>query len=80
MDEIRFIKVKGILKLLLIKKNNFTIQQYELDLLKELQSLLSIVNNTQNTRLECRCELKKTTLEIEIKTNQCLDCGLPLLV
>lgn len=75
-----FIKVRTILKLLLIKKNNLTVQEYELGLLEELQALLSLANNTHNAGLECKCETNQTTLETEIAINQCLECGLPLCV
>lgn len=77
-----FKKVKEILELLLIKKNNFIIQKEEQELLNEIQVLLVLANssNSIEINLECKCELDSHTIEKEVEINQCLDCGLPLSI
>jgi hypothetical protein len=76
----KFNKVKEILELLLVKKNNFIIEKEEQELLNELQVLLALANssNSIEDNLECNCELDSDTIEEEVEINQCLDCGLPL--
>ena len=78
----KFIKVKEILELLLMKKNNFIIEKEEQELLNELQILLTQTNssNSIEVNLECKCELDRNTIEEEVEINQCLDCGLPLSI
>lgn len=78
----KFRKVKEILELLLVKKNNFIIEKEEQELLNELQVLLLLVNssNSIEVTLECNCELDSDTIEEEVELNQCLDCGLPLSI
>lgn len=78
----KFIKVKEILELLLVKKNNFIIEKEEQELLNELQVLLLLANssNTFEVNLECKCELDSDTIEEEVEINQCLYCGLPLSI
>lgn len=78
----KFRKVKEILELLLVKKNNFIIEKEEQELLNELQILLALANNSNSieVNLECNCELDNNTIEEEVEINQCLDCGLPLSI
>jgi hypothetical protein len=78
----KFNKVKEILELLLVKKNNFIIEKEEQELLNELQVLLALANssNSIEVNLECNCELDSDTIEEEVEINQCLDCGLPLSI
>lgn len=78
----KFRKVKEILELLLVKKNNFIIKKEEQELLNELQVLLAIANssNSFEANLECNCELDSDTIEEEIDVNQCFECGLPLSI
>ena len=78
----KFKKVKEILELLLVKKNNFIIEKEEQELLNELQILLVLakIRNSFEVNLECNCELDSDTIEEEIDVNQCFDCGLPLSI
>lgn len=78
----KFRKVKEILELLLVKKNNFIIEKEEQELLNELQVLLLLANssNSFEVTLECKCELDSDTIEEEVEINQCLYCGLPLSI
>lgn len=78
----KFRKVKEILELLLLKKNNYIIEKEEQELLNELQFLLALANssNSIEVNLECNCELDSKTIEEEVEINQCLDCGLPLSI
>lgn len=75
-----FKKVTELLELLLIKKNNFSINEDEKLLIEELFYLL--VNNKDSIDddglFECQCELNSEAIEKEIEMNQCSDCGLPL--
>jgi hypothetical protein len=77
-----FKKVTELIELLLIKKNNFSINKDEELLIEELFYLL--VNNKDSKDDDdsflCKCELNSETLEKEIEMNQCNDCGLPLSI
>jgi hypothetical protein len=76
-----FKKVTELLELLLIKKNNFSINEDEKLLIEELFYLL--VNNKDSKDddlFECQCELNSESIEKEIEMNQCSDCGLPLAI
>jgi hypothetical protein len=76
-----FKKVTELLELLLIKKNNFSINEDEKLLIEELIYLL--VNNKDSNDddlFECQCELSSESIEKEIEMNQCNDCGLPLAI
>jgi hypothetical protein len=77
-----FKKVTELLELLLIKKNNFSINEDEKLLIEELFYLL--VNNKDSKDdddlFECQCELNSEAIEKEIEMNQCNDCGLPLTI
>lgn len=77
-----FKKVKEILEILVIKKNNFIVDNEELLLLNELQVLLSLTQNLKSdkSKTECDCELNEKTIEVEIENNQCFDCGFPLCI
>ena len=74
----KFRKVKEILELLLVKKNNFIIEKEEQELLNELKALLTLAksSNSIEVNLECNCELDCETIEEKVEINQCLDCGL----
>lgn len=76
----KFKKVKEIMELLLIKKNNCNIEKEEQELLIELQIFLVIANSSNTTidNLECNCEIDSNTIEEEVELNQCLDYYLPL--
>jgi hypothetical protein len=76
-----FKKVTELLELLLIKKNNFSINEDEKLLIEELVYLL--VNNKDSNEddlFECQCEFNSEAIEKEIEMNQCSDCGLPLTI
>ena len=75
-----FLHLKKLLELLLIKKNNFSIEKYEHELLIEVQFILKKYNTWEVAKLnkECKCELDENTLEVEITKNKCVNCGLPL--
>lgn len=72
--------VKEITELLLVKKNNFIIQEDEQVLLNELVYLLELAacSNNTNYKLNCNCEINYKTIHKEIELNQCKDCRLPL--
>lgn len=77
-----FYRVKQILKNLLIKKNNFKISKEDIELLTELEFLLTCYNNLNidDDASECSCMINDETIKKEIEKNQCNDCGLPLSV
>lgn len=75
------VKAKDILELLLIIKNNFSINKYDQILMEELIYLLS-----QNSKLTiqensqvCSCALNPVTIENEIEQNKCFTCGLAIV-
>jgi hypothetical protein len=74
--------VKEVVEYLLIKKNNFIINEEEKYFLNKLLDLLNLSNNYSKieTVVECDCEFNEVTIDKEIKLNKCLDCGLPLSV
>lgn len=75
-----FKHLKILLELLLIKKNNFSIEKDEEELLIEIQFLLHKNNcrEVDGLNKECKCELDENTIEDEIQKNRCVNCGLPL--
>jgi hypothetical protein len=77
-----FKKVTELLELLLIKKNNFSINEDEKLLIEELIYLLVSNKDSkdEDDLFECQCELKSESIEKEIEMNQCSDCGLPLTI
>jgi hypothetical protein len=77
-----FKKVTELLELLLIKKNNFSINEDEKLLIEELIYLLVSNKDSkdEDDLFECQCELKSESIEKEIEMNQCSDCGLPLAI
>lgn len=76
----KFNKVREVLKLLLIKKNNFIINTDEQSLIDEIEALLTLANSSEIrvANKECNCKFDESTIEKEIERNQCLHCGLPL--
>jgi hypothetical protein len=77
-----FKKVTELLELLLIKKNNFSINEDEKLLIEELIYLLVSNKDSkdEDDLFECQCELNNDSIEKEIEMNQCNDCGLPLTI
>lgn len=78
----RLIKVIELIEILLLKKNNFSINIDEELLIEELFCLIVNIRNLKNEAdtFECNCELNSETIEKEIEINKCLDCGFPLSV
>ena len=74
------IRVKELLEFLLIKKNNFLLQEGEQNLINELVYLLSKDNATKIIHQECKCKLEESTIKEEVENNLCINCKLPLLV
>lgn len=76
-----FIRLKEILKYLYIKKNNLIFEKEDIELLNEIEFLMTLYSSLYNVNVtECSCVINSKTLQQEIDKNQCKKCGLPLVV
>lgn len=77
-----FYIVREILKHLYIKKNNFKIEEKDLEFINELEVLLKTYNLMKNdsVNMVCNCEVDYSKINDEIEKNQCNSCGLILLL